>query len=293
MVSFEQLIEIGLSRRAIARRVQAGRLHRVHRGVYAVGHPRLTLRGVWMAATLACGPGAVLSHVSAAVLWGLLDDNRSRTDVTAGRERHQRRGLVVHRARHLLDEDRATRDGIPVTSVARTLLDVAQTAPRRLERAFEAAERARLLDMRAMESVLARSHGHRGLKRLAPLVAQQRGPAPEIRSHFERRFLRAIERQGLPRPLVNATVEGLEVDLCWPEHRLIVELDSAMYHHTRAAFERDRRRDAKLLVAGYRVVRVTDERFDEDRESVMRELAALTARRSSSASPRTAARRRR
>ena len=244
-----------------------------------------------MAAVLACGPGAVLSHVSAAALWGLLDDNRSRTDVTAGRSR-KRPGIVVHRARGLSDEDRATRDGIPLTSVARTLLDVGQAARHRLERAFEAAERERLLDLNELGSVMERTHGHRGLKHLKRLV-ERHAPAPATRSNFERRVLSLIEKADLPKPLVNTLVESSEVDLFWPEHRLVVELDSAKYHHTRAAFERDRRRDAKLLRAGYRVLRITDERFEREGQMVVEDLAALTAPRSSSASSRTAGRRRR
>jgi predicted transcriptional regulator of viral defense system len=264
-----QLIELGLTSRAITYRVSIGRLHVVHRGVYAVGHRRVTARGRWMAAVLACGSGAVLSHRSAAALWGFLDAASPRVDVTTP----SRSGSSVprirrHRVRHLPPEDTTKVDGIPVTTLARTLFDLAEVLDQdALERAFEAAERSELLDMRAIELTCERSPGRRAHKRLRCLLASLSSALP-TRSELERLFHRVCRLTDLPLPQVNVLVEGLEVDAFWPAHRLVVELDSFEFHKTRAAFERDRARDTTLLLAGYRVVRITYRRLRDDPDEV-------------------------
>jgi len=172
VVSAVQLGGLGLSGAAIRRWTVSGRLHRLHRGVYAVGHPSLTGHGRWLAAVLACGPAALLSHASAAALWGLRPTSRALIDVTAA-SATKRSGLTVHRARHLSDDDRSERHGIPVTAIPRTLLDLAAVLPARsVARAWEEADRLRLLDVRAMRATSARTPGHHGLPTLLSLMAR-------------------------------------------------------------------------------------------------------------------------
>jgi hypothetical protein len=232
-----------------------------------------------MAAVLACGPEAMLSHHSAAALWELRPTARSAVDVTApGRTRHGRPGITFHPVRRLDPVDRARLDGVPVTTVARTLFDLAEVlAPRQLERAFEQAERLRLLDLRAINNLARRSRGRHGLRALSALLAERREPAPATRSELERRFLDLCHTAGLPRPAVNIVVSGLEVDAVWPDQRLVVELDGHAFHHTRAAFERDRLRDATLQLAGYRVLRVTHRRLEREPATVAETVRALLA----------------
>lgn len=268
VVATWQLLVLGFSRREIHRRVASGRLHSIHRGVYAVGHTKLTLRGRWMAAVLACGKDAALSHRDAAALHNLLDAGVGLIHVTApGRSHHRRVGVRVHNPRSLHPDDVTVIDGIPVTSVARTLLDVAETEPlRRLERAYEAAERERTLEMRKVHELLVRSRGHRGARPLTTLIERFTEPPPHTRSKLERRFFRLCKQAGVPLPAVNVSVKGHEVDMLWREHKVIVELDSCGFHRTRAAFERDRRRDVELQLAGYRVLRFTWRRLAEEPE---------------------------
>ncbi|MEA2373835.1 MAG: hypothetical protein QOD53_298 [Thermoleophilaceae bacterium] len=274
-----QLSSLGFSVAVIDGWVKAGKLHVVHRGVYAVGHRRLSGLGHVMGAVLACGPDAVASHRDGAALWEIRRKSSRTIDVTApGRSRHARPGIVVHRVRRLAPEDIATRDGIAVTSLARTLLDLGEVVPERdVERAFEEAERRRLLDTRAIADVLHRYRGHRGARSLAAVVRVAVGPPPLTRSELERCFLELCRRYGLPRPVVNAVICGYEVDFYWPGTDLVVELDSRAYHLNRAAFERDRARDAKLQVEGHRVLRVTDRRLMEDEAAVAGEIRALLA----------------
>jgi hypothetical protein len=173
--------------------------------------------------------------------------------------------------------DVAVRDGIPVTSVARTLLDLSEVVDlRRLERAFEEAERLRLLDLRAIELTCERNPGRRGLRALRVLLGVLR-PAPHTRSELERRFLRFCRDTGLPPPAANVIVAGLEVDALWSERKLVVELDGYAVHHTRGAFERDRTRDATLQLAGYRVLRVTARRLAEEPRVLAETLRRLLA----------------
>lgn len=245
-----QLLALGVSRAAIETLVRRGVLHRVHVGVYAVGHPRLTRNGRLMAAVLACGEGSVLSHRSAAALWGLRSEAPVRVDVTrpaaGGRERP---GIAIHRTRRLAEHERTTKDAIPVTTVARTLLDLAGAAS--VEGAVARAERAGLLDVGAVHRAVAENPRRRGARRLLAAIDS---PTP-TRSELEEAFLALVRRASLPEPRVNARVAGLEVDFWRPFHRLVVETDGYAYHRSRAAQERDREREAVLARAGERVQR--------------------------------------
>jgi very-short-patch-repair endonuclease len=181
---------------------------------------------------------------------------------------------VFHRADDLKEID-TVRDRIPLTAPSRTILDLAAVlSARGLERAIEAADRHRLLDVTDLSRLLEASRGRKGTGRLFSLPAQYR-PLPETRSELERRFLRLCREPGLPRPAVNVPLEGIEVDFLWPQARLVVELDGYAFHRGHASFERDRRRDAILQLAGYRVLRVTDRRLVEDAASVVVELRAM------------------
>jgi very-short-patch-repair endonuclease len=247
VVSVRQLAALGLDRTAVRRRVADGRLHRVHRGVYAVGHPRLTSKGRWLAAVLRCGAGAVLSHRSAAALWGIRPTAAVQIEVTVPRDRGHgpRQGILIHRP--VTPALATVRDGIPVTTPTQTLIDLSSVLSRpALEYALEAAERLRLLDV----------------KRLPPSLAEAAGAIDlRLRSPLEARMLALCRHRALPEPCVNGVIEGLEVDFSWPEQRLIVETDGHRHHGTRAAFERDRERDSLLTVLGWRVVRVTHRRL--------------------------------
>ena len=196
-VAHRQLIGLGLSRAAIGRWVSKGWLHPLYKGVYAVGHPVIAIRGQWMAAVLACGPTAVLSHRDAAHLWDIRSGSRRHIDVTVpGRSRRGRDGITLHLVRRLADEERGWIDRIPVTSLARTLLDLAEVVPaRELERAFEEADRRRILRLRDVAAAIERNPGRRGTKPLAALVERRWAPPP-VRSDFERDFLDLCREAG-------------------------------------------------------------------------------------------------
>jgi hypothetical protein len=277
VVAYRQLVELGLGRGAIQCRVAKGRLHPLHVGVFAVGHRGLSSDGRLMAAVMCCGPGAMLSHRSAADRLGILPSFSNRIDVAAPRTRSGGHpGISLHRPRRLVAEDCAVEDGIAVTSLPRTLLDLAEGAQQRhLRRALDESERLGLFDLRAVERLIGRSRGHRGVRRLTQALEDYVGPPPITRSALERRFLDLCYEGGLPRPQANVLVEGREVDVFWPEHQLIVELDGHAYHHTRAAFEGDRKRDAELQTAGYRVLRITQRRLEGEPEAVTRTVRAL------------------
>lgn len=273
-------MQLGLSRDAIQGRIDRGSLHRLYRGVYAVGHRRLTLRGRWMAAVLAGGPDALLSHRSAAALWELRPPPSGPIDVTVpGRRRRGHAGIRIHNVRALHDDDRTTVDGIPVTAVHRTLLDVAEHArPQQLRLALEAADRRELLDGRTLEALCLRSRGRHGISPLRAAFAALRGPAPWTQSELERAFLALIREAGLPEPQANVIVEGFLVDLWWPDQRLVVEIDSYEFHKGRKRFDGDRLRDTKLQLAGCRVLRVTQPRIEPDPSELLKDVTrALSA----------------
>ena len=276
VVSRAQLAALGLGRGSIAHRVKTGRLHRVHPCVYAVGHSVLTLHGRFMAATLACGEGTLLSHRSAAELHGLLASRAARIDVSAPGRRVPSRALTVHTTRTLAARDVTTVERIPLTSVARTLLDLADVvAPRNVERALQQAEILRAFDLSALDDILARANGRRGTGILRRALELHRGGTTATRSGLEEAFLALVDGAGLPRPRINARILGYEVDAHWPRHGVVVELDSFKFHRTRRAFEADRRRDIVLQAAGMRIARFTDRRIEQEPEAVMKDLHGL------------------
>jgi very-short-patch-repair endonuclease len=280
VVGRSQLRALGLTDAGIARRVAAGRLHRVRRAVYAVGHTALGGHARWLAAVLACGPGAVLSHASAAALWELRPSDAARIDVTVrGPSRHRGPGLHVHRARGLRAEDVATERGIPVTSPARTIIDLAATlrADRALERVLDRAEVLRLIDVRGLMAAADAHAGHRGAARLRRILAEHVSGTTVTRSELEERMLALCRERGLPRPRVNHFVAGLEVDFLFPAHAVVVEADSWTHHGSRAGFERDRERDATLALAGHRVLRFTHRQMTHEPATVAAAIRAALA----------------
>lgn len=259
VVARAQLERLGLSSAAIGRRVDACRLHRVHRGIYAVGHPLLTAEGRLMAAVLACGDGAVLSHRSAASLLALRPSATARVDVTVPSRggRKPRAGIAVHRPKSLPAEHLTRHHGIAVTTPARTLVDLAAVVDQAsLRRAVDRAETLRLFDLRAVQAVLDLDPRRAGSRALVEILGLGTSAAL-TRSELEDRFLELCAAERIERPIVNARVGPYEVDFLWPRHRLVVETDGHRHHGTRDAFERDRARDARLVVAGYRVLRFT------------------------------------
>jgi very-short-patch-repair endonuclease/predicted transcriptional regulator of viral defense system len=278
VVAKRQLRALGVGEGAVKHRLRLGRLRTIHRGVYAIGQGPISMRGRWLAAVLACGDGALLSHRSAAALWGLTGIHRGPVDVTSPCGRSSRTGIALHRC-EIAEGDRAINGDIPVTSVPRTLVDLATALDRtRLNRAFEEADRLRLLDMRAMAQACERAKGRRGIGNLRSLIEQARAPS-YTRSPLENRFLEFYRRHlaDLPPPHTNVSILGQEADACWPRHRLVVEMDSWEFHGHRAAFERDRARDAALQAAGYRVIRLTHRRLESEGPAVAAELRKLLA----------------
>jgi Protein of unknown function (DUF559) len=279
VASHEQLLALGFDIQWIERRLAEGRIAAIHRNVYSVGHRRVPRRGYWWAAVLAYGPDAVLSHQTAAALWGLQRPRRGPIHVNAGCGRQgvrRREGIWIHRCK-LAPEDRGRREGMPVTTVARTLFDLAEVAPfDSLKKAAEEADRLKLLRVPQLERVCERGRGRRSLKPVRRLLAEL-GPPDEGRSPLEIRFANFLCAHSIAPPVQNVHVLDHEVDALWPDAKLIVELDSWEHHGHRAAFERDRARDPKLLLAGYRTVRVTHRRLDIEPETVAAELRALLA----------------
>jgi hypothetical protein len=232
-----------------------------------------------MAATLALGPDAVLSHVDGAALQGLRAATGSRIHVTTPRRARRRQGIRIHESRSLHARDRVEVDGIPVTSIPRTLLDLAEVLPRtQLQRAYEQAERLRMLDVAAINELLGRSDGWRGVATLRDLVDYDPAGAAEAGSELELRFLDLIRGAGLPQPQVNVVVEGFIVDAYWPSARLVVELQGYAYHSDREAFERDHARIARLRLAGYEVLALTWRQITHEAAWVASALTTLLAR---------------
>jgi predicted transcriptional regulator of viral defense system len=278
VVARRQLLELGMGSRAIEHGLARDRLHMVHRGVYAVGHPRLTPRGRWMAAVLALGPDAALSHRSAGSLWRLLRSGRSMIEVTAAR-RWSRLGIELHRSA-LPPDEVTTADGIPVTTPNRTLFDLAAVVePPALERAIERADAQRLTDSLSLATLLTRHPRRPGAAALRAILEARVAASAPTRCELEGRFLAFLAEHGLPRPLVNTGVEvrgrWLECDCVWPSHRLIVELDGRATHDTNAAFERDRARDRLLQAAGSRVVRITWRQLHQEDDRIAADLRKL------------------
>lgn len=276
-----QLIELGFGDESIKGALASGRLHPLHRDAYAVGHRIVVKRGKWLAAVLAMGPEAFLSHESAAALWGLAGD-RPKVDVNAPRGRQVRpgraSGIKVHRCKFAPDEV-TVRDGIPVSTVARTLFDLAERSPpHRLKNAWDEASRLRLLRVPEVALVYERGQGRRrARKRIRPFLAAEQRHIEDAASPLEDRFAAFVVANRLPLPQTNVLVGKDVVDALWPDARLIVELDSWEFHAHRAAFEKDRDRDTDHLLAGYRTVRVTHRRLSEEPERLAAQIRALLA----------------
>ncbi|MBA2522588.1 MAG: DUF559 domain-containing protein [Solirubrobacterales bacterium] len=232
-----------------------------------------------MAAVLTSAEAAVLSHLSAGLLWGILDRAGGHIHVlVAGPSSHRRPGLVMHRTRHLPLEHRAECHAIPVTTPLRTLLDLAAILhPTRLRFAVEAADRLNLLDVPSLNAMCDASPRRRGGGVLRRIAAEQRGPVGATKSPPERLFLRLCIRRGLPMPKVNARLEGYEVDFHWPDANLVVEIDSYTYHRSWAQRQRDIARDAHLKVCGHDVLRYVEDQLLEDEDAVFTQIEAMLA----------------
>lgn len=260
-VARRQLVALGLSDDVIDYRLARSRLHVVYRGVYAVGHDVPTREGNWMAAVLAGGEGAVLSLRDAGSLWGIRPSSRPRIDVTTPRSRRPRPGIQFHRS-PLPSDEVTTMDGIPVTTVPRTLFDLATVLrPRQLERALNEAEIRHLWDELSLLDLLRRYPRRAGSRVVRTVLEARNAGAKVVRSELEVEFLEFVDEAGLPEPEMNDEVEGLEVDCVWREQCVVVELDSRTFHLTAAAFEQDRERDRILQAAGWRPVRVTSKQL--------------------------------
>jgi predicted transcriptional regulator of viral defense system len=278
VVARHQLSELGIGRRAIGSRLAAGRLHAIHRGVYAVGHRVLSARGRWMAAVLSAGPGAALSHRSAASLWGLLRSVPVVADVTTQARHRPRARIRLHRSR-LPPDELTTAADIPVTTPSRTLFDLSAVVDRpSLERAVERADALRLTDTLSLAALLTRHPRRPGAAALRAILGRGVAWIP-TRSELEDRFLAFLDAHGLARPLVNTGIEvrgrWMECDCVWLSHRLIVELDGRATHDTAAAFERDRARDRLLQAAGWRVLRITWKQLHHDEDRIAADLREL------------------
>lgn len=271
VVSRRQLLSAGVPAHVIDYRVRRGRLRQLHRGVYGVG-PVTGRFGREMAGVLACGDSAFLSHDSAAPFWRLgarpADAAPVEVTVTAG-PRRPGAGIRVHRAPGLRPDETTEVHGIPITTPARTLLDLAgRRSPRELERALAGAIRDRILSGDDVARLIRRHPRRPGTGILRDVLARDGGPA-FTRSEAESRFLDLMRRSPLPAPRCNVRVRGREVDFLWAAERLVVEIDGFEFHGRRAAFERDHRRDAALTVAGYRVLRFTWAQITREETTVL------------------------
>jgi very-short-patch-repair endonuclease len=285
VVTRAQLRAAGVSADEIRHRMETGLLTALHRGVYRLGPIHTVLTGP-MAAALACGPAAAVSHHAAAALHGLRPVPPGPVDVTVTRGHARRRpGLRIHRSRTL---DATQVRGIPTTTVARTIRDLAAVLPARdLARLVEEAQVQRKLDRPSLARAVEQARGHRG----AAALRAAAGDEPRLtRSEGERRLLELVRAARLPEPETNVRVGGYEVDALWRAERLVVEVDGFAFHSTRAAFERDRRKTSVLQTEGFRVERLTWRRLEREREAVVATLAAaLSAARASGRRPAAAA----
>lgn len=272
IVTRAQLRALGLSDTAISHRVVVGRMFTVHRGVFAVGHRVIGQRGRWLAAVLACGETAVLSHRSAAALWDLVSTQPAVIHVTvpSAHGRTGPPGVHVHRSPSLVAADVTVHHGVAVTGVVRTLFDVANDLPlRQFRRAFAQADALRVLDFADVDRLLCAHPRRAGAPRLRAVAMEHRPDEALSRSDFEDRLVELCVGRGLPQPSVNVHVAGLDVDVSWPEVLVVAEADSYAYHGTWAAMRRDRRRDAQLMAAGCIVHRFTDEQVRHEPDEVI------------------------
>jgi hypothetical protein len=281
VVAHWQLRRRGVSAREIEGLLGRGHLRPLYRGVYAVGHTVLSRKGRWKAAVLACGPGAVLSHRSAAEAWDLRWPADIDVELTRPRAFRPQGGLRCHRAVLRADETGEV-DGIPVTSRFRTVLDLAAARPvREAELAIHELQRQETTDALSFDALLVRHPGHRGAAVLKRLRASK-VPLSVPRNDFEEAFVAFVDDHGLPRPAINAPLAlgdaSYEIDALWRPQRLAVELDGRETHDTPDSFESDRKRDRDLLVAGYRTTRITWRQLRDERPRIAADLRALLGR---------------
>ncbi len=279
-----QLREIGLSTAAVHKRAAVGRLHRIYRGVYALVPPELLTReGRWLAAVYTCGPGAVLSHRSAAALHELRASDRTRIDVTVPAPATRKHpGIDIHRSRTLSPADTTRVSNIPCTTIARTQLDIAEVINRRgVERLFDQAEILEVFDLHKLENQLDRNHSRRGARVVRSVLAEHYAGRTPTWSELEEAFLELTRAAGLPDPEVNVFIvvpdggPAIRVDFLWRAQRLVVETDGHKTHRTRQAFERDRRNDQRLATAGYTPIRTTWRQITQESDELAARLVTL------------------
>lgn len=276
VVARDQLLGLGLSSSAITHGIAAGRMHRVHRGVYAAGRPDLTQHGRWMAAVLACGPDALLSHASAAALWGLRSvrpGDRTHVSVPACVVRRVP-GIVVRRRAALYPSRRL---GVPVTDPISTLVDIASLlTAAELEATINEADKLGLFTPDELRAAAARRRRCAGTPAVRAVLDRHTFVLTD--SELERRFLRLVRATGLTPPQTGRRLNGFRVDFFWPELRLVVETDGLRYHRTPAAQARDRRRDQAHAAAGFTALRFTHAQIAYEPQHVKATLEAVAAR---------------
>lgn len=282
-----QMMDLGMPPTTVQTRAADGRLHRLYRGVYSlVPADLLTRNGRWLAAVLACGPRAVLSHRTAAALHELRGTAAVLIDVTVpGRSNRTHRGLRVHRSVTLTDKDVTVAQGIPVTSIARTQLDLAEMVNRRgVERALDQAEAMNVFDLRALEDQIARNATRPAARVLRSVLREHYIGSTLTWSELEERFLAVVRRHGLPQPELNRFVDlgdgepPVRADFVWRTERILVETDGYKTHKTRQAFEYDRRLSQRAMVAGWQPVRTTARQLEHHPEQVVATVEVLMRR---------------
>jgi very-short-patch-repair endonuclease len=277
VITAAQLVQNGLTYSGISKRAAKGRLHRKYPGVYALGQPRLSQQGEWIAATLACGLGAYLASFNAAVHLKLWRRRVTGIHVLMPRGRRTPRGVQAHTYRRLDPRDVTVRNGIPVTTVPRTLVDLSDVlTPHQLANVIHEAAFRKLFDERAVRAAITRANGRHNLHVLEKALELNKTGSAGTRSELEDRLLALTSRSGLPEPLVNTQVQDLEVDFHWPRLNLIVEIDGP--GHTRPRTKReDQDRDARLRATGHTVLRVPDHQIDQSSEAVAASLPPTTS----------------
>jgi hypothetical protein len=267
VITTAQLVEAGIGTSAISKRAANGRLHRRYQGVYVVGQPRLSQQGEWMAAILACGPDSYLASLNAAVhvrIWR----RRVTTIYVLAPRRRKLRGVRVRTYRRLDPLEVTRRDGIPVTTVPRTLIDLSDVlTPHQLANVIHEAAYRKLFDERAVRAAIQRANGRHNLDVLDKALALNAAGSAGTRSELEDRFLALTSKSDLPEPLVNTRVQDIEVDFHWPDKNLVIEVDGP--GHTRPRTKRDDQdRDARLRAAGHTVLRILDQEIDQQPEEL-------------------------
>jgi Transcriptional regulator, AbiEi antitoxin len=275
VISLEQLLACGLSYAQVRHAVEQGHLHRLHRGVYAVGHTRLVDHAYLIAALLAMGDDSFLSHRTSAAVRGLRPIAVRAIEVTV-RTRARRKGLTVHRTGYVHPDDITTRNGLRVSSVARMLIELApRESERELTRLITQAARKRILEIEKVEEAMARHQRRPGLSKLKRALAAYR-PREDRKSDLEIAFDELLDRHpDIPPPKCNIVIDGWEIDCYWPDSKVAVELDGRPYHIAVRDIEKDRFKDAKLLTMGIKPLRITDSRFELDPLGALQDLRAL------------------